>query len=70
VLPVPTPSALIETFALQLVSGTCALAQQLVAFLLAAPEADSVIRRAAFSFGAAALLTILIEVNYHAAGRL
>jgi len=46
-----------------------ALSRQLVAFLLAAPEADPVIRRAAFSFGAATLLAILIEVNYHAAGR-
>ena len=56
---------LIETFAIQLVFCTLALAQVLAAFLLAASETNPVIRRTALRFGTPALLAISIEVNYH-----
>jgi hypothetical protein len=65
VLPVPTSSALMETFALYLLFGTLALAQVPGAFLLAASETHPVICRTAFRIGTPALLTILIEVDYH-----
>ena len=65
VLLAPKCRLLIETFALYLLFGTLALEQVSAAFLLAAPETDPVIRRAAFRFGAPALLAILIEVDCH-----
>jgi len=65
VLPVPMLSALIETFAVHLLFGTLALAQVPAAFLLAAPETDSVTRRTAVRFGPPSLLAILIEIDYH-----
>jgi len=64
-LPVPMSSALIETFAVYLLFGTLALAQVPAAFLFAAPETDPIIRRTAVRFAPPALLSILIEIDYH-----
>jgi len=62
---VPRSSLLLETFAVQFVVSTLALAHVLAAFLPTTPEADPVFGCAAFLLGPAALLAILIEVDYH-----